>query len=208
MAGATHIILVDGDVRRRAAISHYLAGRGIHVEPLEAVTELDGHWPSQGLILVHDEAGTVALLTQRLIQSGKWLPVVAFREAPTPKQIVNAILAGAIDYVAWPFDDHEFADTLHTAQSRAASVGGARLREAAARSRVERLSPREREVLDGVAAGHSNRTIAEQLAISPRTVEIHRANMLHKMGAGHTSEAIRIAIEASLGGRRSPESTG
>jgi DNA-binding NarL/FixJ family response regulator len=53
-------------------------------------------------------------------------------------------------------------------------------------------------VLAGVAGGLSNRLIGERLSISPRTVEIHRANMLNKMGASHTSEAIRIAIEASL----------
>ena len=73
-----------------------------------------------------------------------------------------------------------------------------RLREARARSRVQKLTRREREVLTGVAAGLSNRLIGEKLSISPRTVEIHRANMLNKMGANHTSEAIRIAIEASL----------
>jgi FixJ family two-component response regulator len=209
MAGAQHIILVDGDVRRRAAISHFLGGRGIHVEPFETIAELASHGPGQGLILVHDEDdGTVLLLTQHLIRSGNWLPIVAFREAPAPKQIVNAILAGAVDYVEWPFQDREFTATLDEARRRAESVGNARLREAVARSRIERLTRREREVLDGVAAGHSNRAIAEELAISPRTVEIHRANMLHKIGANHTSEAIRIAIEASLGAATPRESSG
>jgi two-component system response regulator FixJ len=200
MNGGSHIILVDGDVRRRATISHYLSGRGIHVEPFETVAELNGHWPSQGLVLVHDEDGAIPLLAEHLVRSGTWLPVVAYREKPAPKRIVAAILGGAIDYVAWPFEDEDFTATLDEAQDRAASVGSARLREAVARSRIERLTKREREVLDGVAAGHSNRRIAEQLAISPRTVEIHRANMLQKIGASHTSEAIRIAIEASLGG--------
>ena len=67
-----------------------------------------------------------------------------------------------------------------------------------ARARVERLTRREREVLGGVASGLSNRLIGEKLSISPRTVEIHRANMLNKLGANHTSDAIRIAIEAAL----------
>ena len=84
--------------------------------------------------------------------------------------------------------------------SRWARSGTAKLREAMARSRVQRLTRREREVLTGVADGLSNRLIGERLEISPRTVEIHRANMLNKMGASHTSEAIRIAIEASLVG--------
>ncbi|MBW8753411.1 MAG: LuxR family transcriptional regulator [Sphingomonadales bacterium] len=200
MSGAKQIILVDGDVRRRAAISHDLSGRGIHVEPFETVAELGVHWPRQGLILIHDADGTIALLTEHLVRSGNWLPVVAFGEQPAPRRIVDAILGGAIDYVAWPFDEAELTHTLETAEDRAENIGHARLREAVARSRIERLTPREREVLTGVVAGQSNRTIAEQLSISPRTVEIHRANMLSKIGATHTSDAIRIAIEAALVG--------
>ena len=86
------------------------------------------------------------------------------------------------------------------AEISGAGIGTAKLREAMARSRVQRLTRREREVLAGVANGLSNRRIGERLEISPRTVEIHRANMLNKMGASHTSEAIRIAIEAALVG--------
>lgn len=198
MVGAQQIILVDGDFRRRAAISHYLSGRGIHVEPFETVTELSGRWPRQGLVFVYDDGDTIASLASQLVRSGNWLPVVAFGENPAPRRIVEAVLSGAIDYVVWPFDDAALIYTLENAQQRAESVGHAKLREAVALNRIERLTPREREVLTGVAAGHSNRAIAEQLAISPRTVEIHRANMLTKIGASHTSEAIRIAIEASL----------
>ena len=198
MGSAKHIVLVDGNVRRRAAISHALSGRGIHVEPFETVAELEGRWPRDGLILVHDAEGAIPLLTERLVQAGNWQPVVAFDEKPAPRRVVEAILGGAIDYVAWPFDDAELTLTLETAGERAEQVSHAKLREAMARSRIERLTPREREVLAGVVAGQSNRTIAEHLAISPRTVEIHRANMLQKIGATHTSDAIRIAIEAAL----------
>jgi two-component system, LuxR family, response regulator FixJ len=198
MAGARHIILVDSDVRRRAAISHRLAGRGIHVEPFESVGELNGHWPSDALVLVHDADAAVPLLSDRLIQSGNWLPIVAFAENPPTRRIVDAVLSGAIDYIAWPFDDGELRAALASAPQRAENVGHGRLREAVARNRIGRLTAREREVLAGIATGLSNRAIAEQLGISPRTVEIHRANMLHKLGAAHTSEAIRIAIDASL----------
>jgi FixJ family two-component response regulator len=150
------------------------------------------------MLLVHDNGDVIATLIARMVAAGAWLPVIAFSEAADTPRVVSAILRGAVDYALWPFEGPAFVATLASAQDRANAAGNARLREAVARSRIDRLTPREREVLQGVASGHSNRVIAEQLDISPRTVEIHRANMLNKIGASHTSEAIRIAIEASL----------
>lgn len=193
------IVLIDGDVRRRAAISHLLSGTGVHVEPFEDVSEIDGHWPRSGMVLIHDQDDVIQKIIDSMVRSGNWLPVVAFGEVPQPRRIVDAILHGAIDYISWPFGEAELAVTFATAEKRAGNIGSGRLREAMARNRLERLSPREREVLKGMANGQSNRQIAEELSISPRTVEIHRANMLGKIGASHTSEAIRVAIEASLG---------
>jgi FixJ family two-component response regulator len=112
--------------------------------------------------------------------------------------VVAAIHEGVLDYVAWPMDEAELTDMLRAAVEKGKKLTNAKLREAMARSRIERLSGREREVLGGVASGLSNELIAKQLGISSRTVEIHRANMLDKIGANHTSEAIRLAIEASL----------
>jgi len=198
MSNEAQICLVDADIRRRATISHCLAKGGFHVEPVESVTELSGRWPRTGVILAHDGDGSLARLIQQMGEAGNWLPVLAYGEAPQPAEVVEAILAGAIDYLAWPFDLPAITAAIAVTTKRADRLGTARQREAVARCRVERLTRREREVLSGVAAGLSNRLIGERLAISPRTVEIHRANMLNKMGAQHTSEAIRFAIEASL----------
>ncbi|MDE2303537.1 MAG: LuxR family transcriptional regulator [Sphingomonadales bacterium] len=198
MSKISQIFLVDGDFRRRAAITHNLAKRRIHVEPFESSEELIAHWPRRGALLVHDAAGAVVRLLRDMGRSGRWLPVIGFAERPETRHVVQAVLEGAIDYVAWPFTDSELADVIEAVAAKAQSVGSAKLREALARSRVERLTRRERQVLVGVAGGMSNRLIGEKLAISPRTVEIHRANMLTKMGANHTSEAIRIAIEAAM----------
>ena len=192
------IILFDGESRRRAAISHCLAASGIHVEPFETTDELIARWPDAGMILVHDDHERIAALTRHMANTGGWLPTIAFAEAPTPAMIVAAVIEGAISYVAWPFDSAELTEALALARSRAASITSGKVREAAARSRIARLTRREREVLGGIASGLSNRVIGEQLAISPRTVEIHRANMLDKIGAAHTSDAIRLAVEASL----------
>jgi two-component system, LuxR family, response regulator FixJ len=192
------IILLDSDYRRRAAITHCLIGTGIHVEPYEDVGEITRRWPRDGVILVHDDGMTVGTLLKHMTEIGDWLPLVAFAEAPEPGQVVKAVLDGAIDFLSWPFGVGEIRQALLVAEESVGTLGSARLREAMARSRIRKLTRREREVLTGVTDGLSNRLIGERLEISPRTVEIHRANMLTKMGASHTSEAIRIAIEAAV----------
>ena len=192
------IVLVDCDFRRRAAISHSLAGTGIHVEPFENVSELLQRWPHGVVALVADEDDTIRELIEAMAQNGKWIPVVAYAPKPSVPRVVRAVLAGALDYLDWPVGEAQVRAAIALAQESGAAIGNVRLREAMARSRIQKLTRREREVLEGVADGLSNRKIGERLAISPRTVEIHRANMLGKMGAHHTSEAIRIAIEASL----------
>ena len=197
-SSVSNIFLVDGDFRRRAAISHCLAGSPIHVEPFEDSVELIARWPRNVLLLVYDDGRAIRDLLAHMGTCGQWLPMIAFAETPATRQVVQAVLDGAIDYIAWPFTGDEIIAVMAEAEVKAESFGSAKLREALARSRVDRLTRREREVLTGVAGGMSNRMIGEKLSISPRTVEIHRANMLTKMGANHTSEAIRIAIEAAL----------
>ena len=198
MTQSINLVLLDADFRRRAAISHLLASAGIHAEPFEDLAELARRWPRDGVIFVHDHGDMIQRTIKRMTDTGQWLPLIGFAEAPGTNQIVQAILAGAIDYLEWPFDQASVRQALILAEESRDTFGSAKLREAMARSRVPKLTRREREVLTGVADGLSNRRIGERLAISPRTVEIHRANMLNKMGANHTSEAIRIAIEAAL----------
>jgi len=198
MSGGLQLSLIDSDSRRRAGISHGLIGGGVHVEPFEGVSEIVARWPRTGMILAHDDGTALATLIEHMGRSGAWLPLVAFAEAPAIKHVVRAMQDGVLDYIVWPFADGELAEALTAAQERGRTITNAKLREAMARSRITALSDREREVLSGVAGGLSNDAIARQLGISPRTVEIHRAKMLNKLGANHSSEAIRIAIEAAL----------
>ena len=195
---AQTIVLIDNNFRRRAAISHNLSETSLHVEPFESVAEMSRRWPQGALMLVGDEDEVLHHLFAAMSESGHWLPVVAYAEEPSIPRVVRAVLAGALDYLDWPLGEAEVRQALAIAEIGGSGIGSAKLREAMARSRVQKLTRREREVLAGVADGLSNRRIGERLEISPRTVEIHRANMLNKMGASHTSEAIRIAIEASL----------
>lgn len=199
MRRISKIFLVDGDMRRRATISHCLSQCGIHVEPYESVAELRGHMAEFGLVLIHDDDGAeIGRAVECLAEIGNWLPVIGFAEAPEPRTVVKAIHLGAIDYLAWPFAEAEVVGVIADAAAMVDTIGARRNRAYAAKKRVDRLSKREREVLLSVANGLSSQKIAEQLAISPRTVEIHRSNMLTKLGASNTSEAIRLAVEADI----------
>ncbi len=195
---AGKLILIDAVTSRRATISHAMVGLGMHVEPFEDVDEILRHWPSGQVALVEDVDENIAALIDYMTDTGRWLPIVGFSEQPTTHKVAAAIHLGAIDYLSWPCGPGEILMVIQQAEIAGSALGTNRQREAHARSRILKLTRREREVLACVAGGLSNRRIGEHLSISPRTVEIHRANMLTKIGANHTSEAIRLAIEASL----------
>jgi two-component system, LuxR family, response regulator FixJ len=194
------VALVDSDFRRRAAISSQLASINFHVEPFEDLEEIRESWPRIGIVLVEDRDSGIRDTILSMTEHYHWSPLVAFSESPDTTDVVRAIYEGAIDYFQWPCSAEQLVHMIGTAEVRGSNIGNLKLRKAEACSRVQKLTKREREVLTCVVGGLSNRLIGEELAISPRTVEIHRANMLTKIGANHTSEAIRIAMDASLVG--------
>ena len=198
MLHRTTLYLIDCQVHRRAAICHTLAQSQFYIEPFENLAEIKAHWPHGGVVLVEDAPGHISDLLEFMAQHDRWLPLIGFAEEPKTTQVAQAILDGALGYVEWPSTADEIAAAIESARDNAAQLGSFRLRQARARSQIKKLTKREQQVLSAITEGLSNREIGERLSISPRTVEIHRSNMLHKVGAHHTSEAIRIAIEATL----------
>ncbi|MCW1430217.1 response regulator transcription factor [Novosphingobium sp. JCM 18896] len=190
--------IIDADTRRRASITYYLNNLGIHAEPFETIEEFLAAWPRSGTILVHDETGVISALVEAISARHAWQAIVAYSDAPEPSRIVDAVLEGAVGYAAWPGCGETLIKVLRDSATRSHTGMTAGARQIQAMARIERLSRREREILAGMSQGLSNRMIGEQLNISPRTVELHRANLLAKTGAKHSAEAIRWAIEASL----------
>lgn len=138
-------------------------------------------------------------LVKRLKAQGFRLPIVMITGHADVPLAVEAMKAGVADFIEKPFDD----EVLLSAISSALSVGE-RDRQGAAETaeisaRLASLSGREREVLDGLVAGHANKVIAYDLGISPRTVEIYRANVMTKMKAASLSELVRMAMLAERG---------
>jgi len=137
-------------------------------------------------------------LLQRLRQLSSTIPAIVITGHGDVPLAVEAMKAGAFDFIEKPFKD----DVLISAVDRAiASIGRQAVHEdiSAIRARAALLSDREREVFVAVVAGLPNKTIAYDLDISPRTVEVHRANVMSKMEARSLPELVRMAIEAGLG---------
>jgi two-component system response regulator FixJ len=112
---------------------------------------------------------------------------------------VKAMKAGAADFIEKPFDDTALLGAIHAALD-ARSVNDEHENSARkdAEARLAELSPRERDVLQGLVAGKINKVIAHELSISPRTVEVYRANLMAKTGARSMSELMRLALAAGL----------
>ncbi len=109
--------------------------------------------------------------------------------------------AGAVDFIEKPFEKAVLLDAIQLAFERLNRSQAARERASEANVRLQALTHREREVLDGLAQGLPNKTIAYDLGISPRTVEIHRANLMTKLEVRSLSEALRIAFAAQDGAK-------
>ena len=198
MTERTTLHILDTNSARRAQLARLAFSAGFHAEIYSDRDELIDHAPSQGIVLAHDEPdgrGIVGLVTEMTLRSG-WLPIVAFAENPLTSQVVRAVKGGALDYLVMPFDEEMLRQSVERALREAETYRGHRERAVQARQRIATLSQREREVLDRLAAGCSNKVIARDLEISPRTVEIHRMKMMGKLGARHAAEAVRLRIEA------------
>lgn len=184
----------------RADLARTAFALGHHAEVYADLAELCAHPPQRGIVVVRDGIGDdgIEAALHLLERCGIWLPLVAMAEAPRTERVVAAIKAGAIDYLPLPFEPARFAAMIEGTGDEARAYAEARRRMMEARGRIENLSVREREVLDWLAQGSSNKTIARELDISPRTVEIHRANMMSKLGANHAAEAVRLRLEAGL----------
>jgi len=197
MVNRVHVI--DPDVRRRARVSHELHAQALHAEIYEDLDEFLDVAPEEGLVfLAHDPARFRRQIRELVQEPDIRLPIVAYAESPSPKNVVQAMLAGAFGYLEWPFERRELQQTLqHVFADGEQKLRRERLLAQAA-AKVKTLSQREKQVLTGLIGGLSNKGIAESLEISPRTVEIHRSNMMAKLNGQSVADAVRIGLYAGL----------
>ncbi len=198
-----YVFIVDDDASVRDSLRWLIESVQLKVLSFNSAQEfLDGYENQQTGCVVLDVRmpGISGLdLQEELRQQGFVLPVIIITGHADVPMAVRAFKSGAFDFIEKPFNDQHLIDRIQQAieKSRSQKVNIQRQQEAG--NRLKKLSSREKQVLDCIVAGSSNKTMARELEISVKTIETHRANLMSKMKAGSVSELVRIALLAERG---------
>jgi len=200
MTASFVVHIVDDDEGVRQSLAFLLSTAGIPVRLYESAIAFLAALPGlQGGCLITDVRmpGMTGLeLICELSARSVPLPAVVITGHGDIRLAVEAMKAGAVDFIEKPFEEEAILRAVRLAERRAEKENRVFADEGAVASKLASLSQRERQVLEGLVEGHSNKTIAHALGISPRTVEVYRANLMVKMQAKSLSELIRMALLA------------
>jgi two-component system response regulator FixJ len=198
MAHDAVVHLIDDDDGVRQSLAFLLATSGFAVRVYEsAAAFLAAASTLQPGCIITDVRmpGIDGLELQRQLKARHiGLPVIVITGHGDVPLAVEAMKAGAVDFIEKPFGDETLLSAIRIAVDRQNRSARRDDEVATLRTRLDALSPRELEVLDGLIAGRPNKTIAYDLNISARTVEVHRANLMAKMGAASLSELVRMVF--------------
>ena len=201
MTGKRIVHVVDDDAAVRRALVRLLRSEGLVAVAYETALAVLNAAPSlsSGCILLDLQMpGMDGLeLLARLGELGIELPVIVVTGHGDVPTAVRAMKAGAVDFIEKPIDETQLFAAIDAALAEKKFAVRDRV-VAGATERMALLSPRERQVLEAIAVGRPSKLIAYDLGISVRTVEVHRAHMLDRLGVRNMAEAIRIAVMATL----------
>lgn len=191
-----NVSIIDQDYTRRARLTHALLAVGRHVEPFESFREFVAIRPDRQVLLVHDEHTQLRDVLRYCEEEGLRIATIAYSHNINPHFVVDAVKSGVFDYYSWPIDPVALNSAIDSCIRSAEARWERNQRTADAKKLVSLLTKREKQVLECLVSGLSNRLIAERFSISTRTIELHRSHIIHKMGASNSADAVRIALEA------------
>jgi two-component system response regulator FixJ len=192
--------IIDDDDALRDSLSFLLASADIPVATYTSASEFLEALPDIASGCVVTDIRMPGMngmeLLKHLKQGGSGLQVIVMTGHGDVPLAVEAMRLGAADFIEKPFDDEIFIASVRMAIARQREADQDQARKSDVQKKIESLSTRERQVLEGLVAGNPNKRIAYDLGISPRTVEIYRANLMTKMQAGSLSDLVRMALLA------------
>ena len=196
-----HIVDDEDAIRRSASFMLKTSGYSVQTWASGAAFLKEVRHAPEGCVLLDVRMPEMDGLEvqQALLDRGVTMPVIVLTGHADVSIAVRAMKAGAVDFLEKPFEKVALIAAIEAAFDRIAAADGAAARAAEANVVLGVLTPREREVLDGLAQGLPNKTIAYDLGISPRTVEVHRANLMAKLDVRSLSDALRLAFAAGMG---------
>ena len=202
MAAEPVVHVIDDDDSAREALSFLIDCAGLKVRAYDSALRFLEAVPSMehGCIVtdVRMPDMTGIELIGRLKALGVTDPVIVITGHADVPMAIQAMKAGVADFLEKPFGDEAILAAIRSALAQRSGREQADAEREAVKARMASLSQREREVLDGLVEGHANKVIAFDLAISARTVEVYRANVMTKMQAGSLSELVRMVTIARL----------
>ena len=202
MPSSAVVHLIDDDDAVRQSLAFLLGTAGLAVRTYDSAVAFLKALPTvqAGCIVTDIRMPEVdgLELQRRLNGLDLGLPVIVITGHGDVPLAVEAMKAGAVDFIEKPFDDEALLAAVRAALDRQAKDERREAELAEIRTRLESLSAREQQVLEGLVAGLPNKTIAYDLNISPRTVEVHRANVMTKMQATSLSDLVRMALLAGI----------
>ncbi|MFI4995382.1 MAG: response regulator FixJ [Hyphomicrobiales bacterium] len=197
--GEIHVI--DDDEAMRESLAFLLASAGFTVKLFESATKFLEALPTLEVACVITDIRMPGIdgieLMRRVRASGHSFPVIVMTGHGDVPLAVEAMKLGAFDFLEKPFDDELLIARVRSAFQRGETLAEADMRAREIAERIASLTPRERQVLERLVAGQPNKAIGRDLAISPRTVEIYRANVMAKMKASSVSELVRLTLRAA-----------
>lgn len=198
MSADVVVHVIDDDEAMRQSLSFLLETAGlksrVYESPLPFLKELPLDGSACVVTDIRMPEMTGIELLRRLSADGYTIPVIVITGHGEVPLAVEAMKLGAADFIEKPFADEVLIESVREAVARHAAADRIAQERAAMSERIATLSARERQVLDGLVAGSPNKVIANELGISPRTVEVYRANLMSKMRATSLSELVRMAL--------------
>jgi two-component system response regulator FixJ len=196
------ICVIDDDEAVRQSLEFLLRTAGVNVRAFESAKGFLQAMPEiKASCIITDvrmpEMTGIDLL-RRVNELDSGIPVIVITGHGDIALAVEAMKIGAVDFLEKPFDDDLLLVAVRAALNRDADAAQHKARMAEINRKLEELSNRERQVLEGLVSGKANKTIAFDLGISPRTVEIYRANLMTKMEANSLSDLVRMAMTAGI----------